>query len=152
MTYGWAILIVVIAVAALAAFGVFNPDRFAQARCIGSATGLACDGTANVDPSTENVRFALTNGVGESINVTGVTADADGDCSSVSSFSVLHTNGTDITSSELRANEDFVLSITCSADLQDDTVFNDDFDVTFSLVDNPAIGSRSESIEVVANT
>jgi hypothetical protein len=42
MTYGWAILIVVIAIAALAAFGVFN--RPVQEGCFMDSATMACNG------------------------------------------------------------------------------------------------------------
>ena len=41
MTYGWAILVVLVAIGALAYFGVLNPDRFLPAKCTLPA-GLAC--------------------------------------------------------------------------------------------------------------
>ncbi len=41
MTYGWAILVVLVAVGALAYFGVLSPDKFLPARCTLSA-GIAC--------------------------------------------------------------------------------------------------------------
>ena len=41
MTYGWAILVVLVAVGALAYFGVLNPDRFLPSKCTMQA-GLAC--------------------------------------------------------------------------------------------------------------
>ena len=41
MTYGWAILVVLAAIAALAYFGVLNPDRFLPEKCT-LPSGLAC--------------------------------------------------------------------------------------------------------------
>ena len=41
MTYGWAILVVLVAVGALAYFGVLSPDKFLPAKCTMPA-GLAC--------------------------------------------------------------------------------------------------------------
>ncbi len=41
MTYGWAILVVLVAIAALAYFGVLSPARFLPERCL-LAPGLAC--------------------------------------------------------------------------------------------------------------
>ncbi len=41
MTYGWAILVVLVAVGALAYFGVLSPDKFLPAKCTLQA-GLAC--------------------------------------------------------------------------------------------------------------
>ena len=36
MTYGWAILVVLVAIGALAYFGVLSPDRFLPERCTGT--------------------------------------------------------------------------------------------------------------------
>ena len=41
MTYGWAILVVMVAVAALAYFGVLSPDKFLPAKCT-LQSGIAC--------------------------------------------------------------------------------------------------------------
>ena len=41
MTYGWAILVVLVAIGALAYFGVLSPDRFLPNRCT-LQSGIAC--------------------------------------------------------------------------------------------------------------
>ena len=41
MTYGWAILVVLVAIAALAYFGVLNPSRFLPNKCT-LQSGIAC--------------------------------------------------------------------------------------------------------------
>ena len=41
MTYGWAILVVLVAIAALAYFGVLNPSRFLPNKCT-FQSGIAC--------------------------------------------------------------------------------------------------------------
>ena len=41
MTYGWAILVVLAAIGALAYFGVLSPDRFLPEKCV-MPSGLAC--------------------------------------------------------------------------------------------------------------
>ena len=66
MTYGWAILVVLVAIGALAYFGVLSPDRFLPARCQLPA-GVACsdfrilEGTT---PTTGTVDIVLRNGLG----------------------------------------------------------------------------------------
>jgi len=42
MTYGWAILVVLVAIAALAYFGVLNPQRFLPETCT-VGPGISCD-------------------------------------------------------------------------------------------------------------
>ena len=41
MTYGWAILVVLVAIGALAYFGVLSPDRFLPSKCV-LQSGIAC--------------------------------------------------------------------------------------------------------------
>ena len=60
MTYGWAILVVLVAIGALAYFGVLSPDRFLPAKCTLPA-GVACV-DFNIDSG--NVNIVLRNGLG----------------------------------------------------------------------------------------
>jgi hypothetical protein len=60
MTYGWAILIVLIAIGALAYFGVLSPDRFLPEKCaISTGSGIFCDDFSIDD--ADNVRLSLHN-------------------------------------------------------------------------------------------
>ncbi|MBW2965595.1 hypothetical protein KY342_00660 [Candidatus Woesearchaeota archaeon] len=74
MTYGWAILVVLAAIGALAYFGVLSPDRFLPEKCT-LPSGIACldfrySGTA-VEMSIQNgAGFDMT-GVSVTINGTG---------------------------------------------------------------------------------
>lgn len=44
MTYGWAILVVLVAIGALAYFGVLSPAQFLPEKCtLSSGSGLFCD-------------------------------------------------------------------------------------------------------------
>ena len=69
MTYGWAILVVLIAIGALAYFGVLNPSRFLPASCT-LMPGLSCD-SFKVDRSDDTVTLNVRNGLGD--DLTGVT-------------------------------------------------------------------------------
>ncbi len=88
MTYGWAILVVLIAIGALAYFGVLNPSRFLPASCT-LMPGLSCE-SFKVDATglTLNVR----NGMGSDLtNVTiGVPAGAANCASSTSASASLN--------------------------------------------------------------
>jgi hypothetical protein len=60
MTYGWAILVVLIAIGALAYFGVLSPDRFLPEKCaISTGSGIFCD-DFSID-SADQVRINLKN-------------------------------------------------------------------------------------------
>jgi len=65
MTYGWAILVVLVAVGALAYFGVLNPGKFLPSSCT-IGPGLSC---GEFKASTSNVVIYVRNGLGKSINV-----------------------------------------------------------------------------------
>ncbi len=85
MTYGWAILVVLIAIGALAYFGVLNPARFLPNSCT-LFPGLACtefkvnSATAATLPNT--VQLFIRNGIGDSVQVTGTSLTAGG-CAAV---------------------------------------------------------------------
>lgn len=69
MTYGWAILVVIAAIAALAYFGVLDPARMLPERCQSTA-GMDCVDKAQI--SSTSITIALRNNVGFTVNVTGV--------------------------------------------------------------------------------
>ena len=68
MTYGWAILVVIAAIAALAYFGVLDPAKLLPERCQSSA-GMDCIDKANVKTAT--LELALRNNIGFGVTVTG---------------------------------------------------------------------------------
>ena len=72
MTYGWAILIVIIVAAALWALGVFNPSTWTQASATGFSGFQIPSGGWQV--SSSQVVVLLKNSAGANINVTGITA------------------------------------------------------------------------------
>ncbi len=88
MTYGWAILIVIIVGAALYALGVFNPGTFTGHK----STGFSAIQMEDFKFTTEgNLTLKLGNRHGRTINITGITmkapngnyynaADDSGDC------------------------------------------------------------------------
>jgi len=66
MTYGWAILVVLVAIGALAYFGVLSPDKFLPAKCQ-LPSGIACTDfkvAAGATPTTGTVDIVLRNGLG----------------------------------------------------------------------------------------
>ncbi len=67
MTYGWAILVVLIAIAALAYFGVLNPGRYLPSSCT-LVPGLSCeDFKVEGDPDNK-VTLVIQNGMGQDLN------------------------------------------------------------------------------------
>ena len=68
MTYGWAILVVLIAIGALAYFGVLNPSRYLPNSCI-IGTGFGCE---DYKVNATTVQLILINGLGEDLTATNV--------------------------------------------------------------------------------
>ncbi len=93
MTYGWAILVVLIAIGALAYFGVLNPSRFLPASCT-LMPGLSCD---SFKVTTDTVTVTIRNGIGN--DLTGVQ---------------LTTCGASSTAADLNDGDTATHSITCS--------------------------------------
>ena len=78
MTYGWAILVVLAAIAALAYFGVLSPDRFLPNKCT-LPSGMACLDFTVAD--TGVVQVAMQNSVGFEMRNAQATL-VTGNCSS----------------------------------------------------------------------
>ncbi|MFH1510933.1 MAG: hypothetical protein ABIF10_04515, partial [Candidatus Woesearchaeota archaeon] len=68
MTYGWAILVVLAAIGALAYFGVLSPDKFLPQKC-SIAPGINC---AEYKVTPNSVTLALQNGMGQHIEITQI--------------------------------------------------------------------------------
>ena len=67
MTYGWAILAVLVAIGALAYFGVLSPSKYLPDKCI-FTTGLNCKDFAFTQSGNDlNVSFTITNNLGDSM-------------------------------------------------------------------------------------
>jgi len=73
MTYGWAILVVLVAIGALAYFGVLSPNKFLPTSCV-LEPGISCDHKVGASQTT----LVLKNGLGKDITVGTI---AVGDCS-----------------------------------------------------------------------
>jgi hypothetical protein len=72
MTYGWAILIVIIVAAALYALGIFNPATYTQSTAVGFQGFQVPTGGWQVNDTT--VTVVLKNMAGANINITNIEA------------------------------------------------------------------------------
>lgn len=79
MTYGWAILVVLAAIAALAYFGVLSPDRFLPNKCT-LPSGMACLDFTVADTGT--VQVAMQNSLGFEMRNTQATLGLPANCTS----------------------------------------------------------------------
>src|SRR3989344_1627621 len=68
MTYGWAILVVLVAIGALAYFGVLNPGRFLPSSCT-IGPGIGCD---DFKVEATQLTLVLRNGLGDDLTNVGV--------------------------------------------------------------------------------
>ncbi len=75
ITYGWAFLVILIAIGALAYFGVLNPSRWVPDKC-DFGNQLECV-DYEVDMSDDNVNLLLRNNFGKSIEITNATIRLD---------------------------------------------------------------------------
>jgi len=71
MTYGWAILVVLVAIGALAYFGVLSPDRFLPSRC-SLQSGIAC---LDHKVTATSIEVFVKNGLGYDITVQKIQAE-----------------------------------------------------------------------------
>ena len=86
MTYGWAILVVLVAIGALAYFGVLSPDRFLPAKCT-LQSGIAClDHKATATALT----IYIKNSLGYDVTIDAVKAQQ---CTALGSQGTLSNGG-----------------------------------------------------------
>jgi len=71
MTYGWAILVVLVAVGALAYFGVLSPDKFLPAKCT-LPSGIAC---IDHKATAASLVIVLQNSLGFDVTLDSISAD-----------------------------------------------------------------------------
>ncbi len=71
MTYGWAILVVLIVIGALSYFGVLNPANLLPDKCLFGAGIGTCEAsiTPGTSANTAKLQISFTNGFGKTMNV-----------------------------------------------------------------------------------
>lgn len=73
MTYGWAITVVVIAISALAYFGVLDPSKFLAPNQCTLPTGLSCmDSRVYVQGAFNRLEINLKNNLGAAISIDSI--------------------------------------------------------------------------------
>ena len=132
MTYGWAILVVLAAVGALAYFGVLSPDKSLPERCT-FPPGLDCIDKATITSSANTVQIALRNNVGGTMNVVSVSGTDD----------CVATGFNSSVANPIPENGLFILTVNCP-DFNTGR-FKSDITVTYTSVEtglsHPMIGS-----------
>ena len=116
MTYGWAILVVLVAIGALAYFGVLSPDRFLPNKCTLQA-GIACvDNRA----TTASLTTRITNSLGYDISAITVYA---GSC------------GTSNAPATLSNGQSATYTIVCAPALTSGSKYNAQFNISYTVTD-----------------
>jgi len=84
MTYGWAIVVALVAIGVLVYLGVLSPDRLLSNKC-SLPTGITC---LDFNVESSRVILVLQNNIGESItiNEVAVAKKNDGSCSNTESI------------------------------------------------------------------
>jgi len=90
MTYGWAILVVVVAIASLAYFGVLSPDQFLPEKCT-LPPGIAC---VDHKVTSSSAQLYLQNSLGYDITISSINLTDKSGC--VNSTDVDLVNGGEV--------------------------------------------------------
>ncbi len=113
MTYGWAILVVLVAIGALAYFGVLNPGRFLPNVCT-LTPGLGCQDS--VITSTQ-VQMVVQNGMGEDLTITFDTPSCTGSSATIKDGAKATVTLSSCSFSGGRVNEDITMNWTSTEGL-----------------------------------
>ncbi|HLC72256.1 MAG TPA: hypothetical protein VJH37_01620 [Candidatus Nanoarchaeia archaeon] len=111
MTYGWALLVVLIAIGALAFFGVLNPSKFLPNSCT-LTPGFACN-DFKAAASDDVITIVIQNGLGDNLNSVSLNLlNSNPSCDGA----FTQTTGTNATLND-GASATFTLDCTASSDL-----------------------------------
>ncbi|MCM2325666.1 MAG: hypothetical protein NDI94_04330 [Candidatus Woesearchaeota archaeon] len=128
MTYGWAILVVIAAIAALAYFGVLDPGKLLPERCQ-SSPGMDCISKKPV-VTTSGVTIALRNNLGGTVEVTDVAgATCDTATGGAAGTTGAITTGGSFSAFNVSNNQVFRLQLDCT--LTADNKYEDTVTITY---------------------
>ena len=115
MTYGWAILVVLVAIGALAYFGVLSPDKLLPSKCT-LQSGIAC---LDFRVASGQIQISIQNGLGYDMSAITVATALCGTSSSPATIA----NG-----------EKGTYTVTCGSALSG-SKYNGELNVTYTLSD-----------------
>jgi len=75
-TYGWAFMVILVMIGALAYFGVLNPGKLVQDQCVSTA-GIECK-SYEIDLTRSNFSVSFTNNLGKAISISNVNVTYKG--------------------------------------------------------------------------
>jgi len=121
MTYGWAILAAIIAIAVLAYFGVFNPGRYTSEMCQVSAPFTCDDNSVTSATPANGVQLILRNGGDVDYNILSITVS---NCGPVTfATPVLVASGSTSTLGQL--------NVQCTTPLTVDAAFRGNIEISY---------------------
>ncbi len=139
MTYGWAIIVVLITIGALAYFGVLSPERIFGSSCI-LEPGLNCE---DFKVDSEGVTLIIRNGLGVYITDVEVSLVVDLP-EGINCNSVIDNDGINDGASK-------TYLITCPSGITEDALFKADINFKYKksgfTLERTAIGSISAGVE-----
>ena len=155
MTYGWAIVVVLAAIGALAYFGVLSPQKLLPDRTTFTAPLPNVD-NAVVSTATNSVQIAFRNNKGVSISLP-LTATVSGstECQSITSMSGTFTNSSNqqeailAGTTQIANGQGFLLTFTCAANPNAaiGNKFKADFSFPYTNVETGQSLSQTGSVE-----
>ena len=147
MTYGWAILVVLAAIAALAYFGVLSPAKMLPERCIGPS-GLDCIEKASMVGNT--ISWATKNNLGNDIMVTALVrgSSTDNQCSAIASNQSSSNGGTTWNQTDKRVNNGAYISFRLDCTTTQTSRVHGEFVVEYTSVTTGVTSTALYSIDV----
>jgi len=95
MTYGWAFLVILIMIGALAYFGVLSPTKFLPERCTFGSQFLCKDYLLDYNDGDPAISLQLQNNLGQAIYVTSVDASSQEGFGTCTDITVTDSDDTD---------------------------------------------------------
>lgn len=134
MTYGWAILVVLAAIGALAYFGVLSPEKLVPERTTFTAPFPSSE-AAVVSLSSGTVQIALSNNYGQSITLLNTGETGTQDCASPTLNIYNETAGAyQDTNMTIKNGETFLLQYDCGASFIGSVGDRFETELTFSYI------------------
>ncbi len=126
MTYGWAILVVLVAIGALAYFGVLSPEKFLPSKCV-LPSGIAC---LDHKADSNGVQIVLKNALGFDVSAVTVTV---GGCAAATPADTTLANGGQLT-------------FTAACVLNSGNKFSSDVSIAYTITDTGLTHNKTGSI------
>ena len=127
MTYGWAILVVLAAIGALAYFGVLSPSKFVPEKCT-LEPGISC---ADFKVTPSETTLVLRNGQGNDLTINSVTV---GSCS-ITGQNITFDNGQQTT-----------VELTGCSNGDDGTRYSEDVEIQYTRLSSGLTKTHTGSI------